>query len=111
MCDNTILKATTAIVDDNLVITLPNVGTLTNRDILRFVICAAIDKTNPLGTVSIVVNGTTFPLVTRIGNDVRTEQLFARKVYVVQLGAGTPNFTMLTCMPETTFVYPTYPAP
>lgn len=105
-----ILKGTPSIVDTNLVITLPNVSLLQNRDVLRFVICSTIDQTNPLGTVSIVINGTTFPLKTKLSNPVRTEQLRSRRVYTIQLGAATPNFTMLTCLPETSFVYPTYPA-
>lgn len=105
------LKGTPTIVGTNLVITLPNVDTLTNRDILSFVVCSAIDQTNPLGTVSIVINGTTFPLNTRIGNPVRINQLRGRRVYTIQLGAATPNFTMISCLPETTFTYPTYPPP
>lgn len=107
---NGILKGTATIASSNLVITLPDVKTLSNRDILRFVVCSTIDQTNPLGTVSIVVNGTTFPLLTKLANPVRTGQLRARRVYTVQLGAATPNFTMLTCLPDTTFVYPTYTA-
>lgn len=104
-----ILKGTPTIVGGNLVITLPDVDTLANRDILNFVVCATIDKTNPLGTVSITVNGTTFPLLTRLANNVRIDQMFSRRVYTIQLGAGTPNFTMVSCLPETAFVYPTYP--
>ena len=104
------LKGTPTIVETNLVITLPNVSVLSNRDILQFVVTSAIDQTNPLGTVSIDINGTIFPLKTRIGNDVRIDQMRARRVYTIQLGAGTPNFTMISCLPETAFVYPTYSA-
>lgn len=107
---NTILKGTATIAAGNLTITLPNVGTLSNRDVLRFVVCSTIDQTNPLGTVNIVINGTTFPLHTRLSNPVRTGQLRARRVYAIQLGAATPNFTMLTCLPESAYVYPTYTA-
>lgn len=106
-----IFKATTSVVSDNLVITLPNVNLLENQDIIRFVICNTIDTTtNPLGTVSIVMNGVTFPLKTKLGNDVRIEQLTCRKVYTIQFGAQTPEFAMLTCLPPTRFIYTTYPA-
>lgn len=106
-----ILRGTTAEVGGNLTITLPNVRTLINGDVLRFVIVNSIPTTNPLGTVSIIINGTTFPLKTKFGNDVRIEQLRARKLYSIGLGAETPNFTLLTCIPTSTFSFPTYPAP
>lgn len=105
-----ILRATAALDTTNLLITLPNVGTLMNGDVGKFVIINAIDYTNPLGTVSIAVNGTTFPLKTKFGNSVRTEQLRSRKVYTIGLGAETPNFTLLTCIPESSFSFPTYSA-
>lgn len=107
-----ILKASLAIVGENITLTLPNTKeALQNRDILRFCITSNVPETNPLGTVSIIVNGVTFPLVTILGNSVRTEQLRSRFVYTVQLGAQTPNFTMKTCLPETSFVYPVYAPP
>ena len=105
-----ILRGVASVVETNLVITLPDVGTLVNGDIGKFVIINAIDYTNPLGTVSITINGTTFPLVTKLGNNVRTEQLKTRKVYTVALGAETPNFTMLSCLPASSYSYPTYSA-
>ena len=108
----TILKATLATVGENITLTLPNTSeALENRDILRFCITTTIPQDNPLGTVSIIINGTTFPLTTILNNSVRIEQLKSRFVYTVQLGAETPNFTMKTCLPETSFVYPTYAAP
>ena len=107
---NRILRGTATYTGGNMTITLPNVSTLSNGDIVRFVLCSAVDYTNPLGTVSIVINGTTFPLKTKFGNDMRISQLRARKVYSIGLGAQTPNFTMLTCVPASTFVFPTYPA-
>lgn len=107
-----ILKATLAVVEGNITLTLPNTKeALTNRDCLKFYITSNIPTDNPLGTVSIIVNGVTFPLVTILGNSVRIEQLRSRYVYTVQLGAETPNFTMKTCLPETSFVYPAYEAP
>lgn len=107
-----ILKASLAVAGDNITLTLPDTEEpLTNREILRFYITARIPEDNPLGTVSIIINGTTFPLTTILGNSVRIEQLKSRFVYTVQLGAETPNFTMKTCLPETAFVYPAYAAP
>lgn len=107
-----ILKASLAADGANYTLTLPNTEeALENRDILRFCITARIPEDNPLGTVSIIINGTTFPLVTVLNNPVRAEQLRSRFVYTVQLGAETPNFTMKTCLPETSFVYPIYAAP
>lgn len=105
-----ILRGTAAISATNLVITLPSVGTLENGDIVRFFIANPIDYSNPLGTVSITMNGTTFPVKTRFGNDLRTQQLVARRVYTVGLGAQTPNFTILSTIPESTYNFPTYPA-
>lgn len=110
MCECNVLRGTAAIVDTNMVITLPNVGTLANGDVGKFVIINAIDLTNPLGTVSITINGTTFPLKNRLGNSIRIEQLRTRKVYTIALGAETPNFTLLTCVPESSYAYPTYSA-
>lgn len=104
-----ILRASLAVDGANITLTLPDTTeALTNRDVLRFYITANIPEDNPLGTVSVIINGTTFPLVTILGNSVRTEQLRSRFVYTIQLGAETPNFTMKTCLPETSFVYPTY---
>ena len=107
-----ILRASLAVDGANITLTLPNTEeALTNRDVLRFYITANIPEDNPLGTVSVIVNGTTFPLTTILGNSVRTEQLRSRFVYTIQLGAETPNFVMKTCLPETSFVYPAYAAP
>lgn len=107
-----ILRASLAVDGANITLTLPDTEeALTNRDTLRFYITSTIPTENPLGTVSIIVNGTTFPLTTILGNSVRTEQLRSRYVYTVQLGAETPNFVMKTCLPETSFVYPAYAAP
>jgi hypothetical protein len=107
-----ILKASLAVSGANITLTLPNTeDALNNRDILKFYITARIPEDNPLGTVSIIINGTTFPLVTILNNSVRTEQLRSRYVYTIQLGAETPSFTMKTCLPETSFVYPVYAAP
>ena len=107
-----ILKAALAVDGENITLTLPNTTeALENRDTLRFYITARVPDDNPLGTVSVIVNGVTFPLNTILGNAVRTEQLRSRFVYTIQLGAETPNFTMKTCLPETSFVYPSYAAP
>lgn len=107
-----ILRAALAVDGANITLTLPDTEEpLTNRDVLRFYITANIPEDNPLGTVSVIVNGTTFPLTTILGNSVRTEQLRSRFVYTIQLGAETPNFAMKTCLPETSFVYPAYAAP
>lgn len=105
-----IRRAALAEVGANITLTLPDTDdALENRDTLKFYITSNIPETNPLGTVSIIINGTTFPLVTILNNSVRVEQLRSRYVYTIQLGAETPNFTMKTCLPETSFVYPTYP--
>jgi hypothetical protein len=109
-CKCNVLRGTAAVAATNLTITLPNVDTLMNGDVGKFVIINAIDYTNPLGTVSIIINGTTFPLKTRFGNNARIEQLRSRKVYTIGLGAETPNFTLLTCIPESSFSFPTYSA-
>lgn len=106
-----ILRAALAVDGANITLTLPDTDTaLENRDILKFYITTNPPEDNPLGTVSIIINGTTFPLVTILNNSVRIDQLKSRFVYTIQLGAETPNFTMKTCLPETAFVYPTYEA-
>ena len=105
-----ILRGVAEVTGGNMTITLPNVGTLVNGDIGKFVIVNGIDYTNPLGTVSVVINGTTFPLKTKYSNNVRIEQLKSRKVYTIALGAETPNFTVLNCLPASTFAFPTYSA-
>lgn len=108
-CPN-IVRASAALDGVNLVITLPNTGIIMNGDILRFCIINTIDDTNPTGTVSVSVNGTSFALKTKFGNDLRIDQLTNRKVYTVGVGAQTPTMTMLTCIPETSFSFPTYSA-
>lgn len=85
--------------------------TITNGEIIKFCIIQSIDYTNPLDTVSISINGTTFPVLDKHGNSVRISQIRTRKVYVVAIGAQTPNVIMLTCIPCSTFTYPTYSAP
>lgn len=109
--ENTVYRGTASIVATNLQITLPNVSTLTNGDIVHFVITTPIDYSNPLGTVSIVMNGQTILVKTRFNNDLRTSQVRTRRVYTVGFGAQTPTFTMLTCVPESTYNFPTYPEP
>ena len=107
-----ILKATLAVVDTNITLTLPNTTEpLKNRDCLRFYITATIPEDNPLGAVAIIINGIEAPLVTVLGNNVRIEQLRNRFVYSVQFGAQTPVFVMKTCLPDTSYVYPAYAAP
>lgn len=96
---------------NNLVVTLPNVFMLRNGDTLKFVITSTVPMTNPLGTVSIVINGQTIPLKTRFGNNVRAQQMMARKLYTIGFGAETPSFTMVTCLPVSSFAYTTIPAP
>lgn len=104
-----IRKATLAEVDNNITLTLPNTDSaLENRDTIKFYIPTTIPSTNPLGTVSIIINGTTFPLLTILSNSVRIEQLRSRVVYCIQLGAETPAFVMKSCLSESSFVYPTY---
>lgn len=111
-CYESVLRGTPSLDgSDNLVITLPNVFMLRNGDILKFVITDTVPQTNPMGTVSIVINGITVPLKSRFGNDIRTQQLCKRKLYTVGFGAETPTFTMLTCLPVSSFKFPTYPAP
>lgn len=111
-CECEVLKSTaTTISSNNLIITLPNISTINNGDIIKFCIIQPIDYTNPLGTASITINGTTFPILDKYGNSVRTSQLKTRKVYVVAVGAQTPNVIMLTCIPCSTFTYPTYSTP
>lgn len=106
-----IRRAVLAVVGNNITLTLPDTDeALENRDILKFYIVGDLPTTNPLGTVSIIVNGTTFPLTTILNNAVRIEQLRTRFVYSIQLGAETPTFVMKNCLPETSFVYPTYAA-
>lgn len=107
-----ILRAALAVDGANITLTLPDTTcALENRDVLRFYITTNPPEDNPLGTVSIIINGTTFPLRTILGNSVRIDQLRSRFVYTIQLGAETPVFVMKTCLPETAFVYPVYPAP
>lgn len=110
-CYQSVLRGVPSLDEDNnLVITLPNVFMLTNGDTLKFVITSTVPTTNPLGTVSVVINGTTIPLKTRFGNNVRAEQLMARKLYTIGFGAETPSFTMVTCIPVSSFAYTTIPA-
>ena len=111
-CECKVLKSTAVTTTGgDLVITLPNVSTIRNGEIIKFCITQSIDYTNPLGTVSVSINGTTFPILDKYGNSVRISQIRTRKVYVVAVGAQTPNMIMLTCIPCSTFSYPTYTAP
>ena len=107
---NKVVRATAAFVAPNLTITLPDRGTIINGDVISFCIINAIDQTNPVGTVSVIVNGTTFALKTRFGNDLRIDQLKSRKIYTVGVGAQTPTMTMLSCVPDSSFSFPTYSA-
>lgn len=95
----------------NLTITLPNVGVIRNGTLLRFVVAQTIDYTNPLGTVSVSINGTTFTLIDKYGNSIRISQIRTRRPYVVAVGAQTPTAIMLTCVPCPDYTYPTYPTP
>lgn len=107
-----VLKGTAALnAGNNLVITLPNISTITNGQIIRFCITNAFDKTtNPLGTVSVSINGTDFALLTKFGNNVRIDQLCSRRPYTVGVGAQTPSMTVLNCLPISGFAFPTYTA-
>lgn len=108
-CYESVLRGNAALDDDNnLTITLPNTVTLHNGDTIRFVITNTVPTTNPLGTASLVVNGTTMSLKTRFGNNVRAEQFMARKLYTVGLGAEGPTMVVLTCLPLSTYSFPSY---
>lgn len=108
-CYESVLRGTAALDGDkNLTITLPNTAILHNGDTFRFVITNTVPTTNPLGTTNVVINGTTMPLKTRFGNNVRAEQLVARKLYTVGLGAEGPTLTVVTCLPLSTYAFPNY---
>ncbi|MEG2403760.1 MAG: hypothetical protein RSC01_02480 [Oscillospiraceae bacterium] len=83
--------------------------TLVNGSVLKVIICQAIPMTTPLGTVSFTVNGVTFPVVTKYANSLRNDQIQTRRVYTVALGAEKPTLNMLTCIPKSGYVFPTYP--
>lgn len=109
-CNERVLRSTSvAVTGGNLTITLPNIPVLANGMVIKFCISQSIDYSNPLGTVSIVMNGTTIALKDKLGNPVRISQLRTRKVYVVAFGALEPDFIMLTGIPCSTFQYTIYP--
>lgn len=105
-----VVRATASVSGANLILTLPDMDTIINGDIIHFCIINAVDQTNPTGTVTVAVNGASFTLLSRYGNDLRIDQLKSRKIYTVGVGAQTPTMVMLSCVPETTFSFPTYSA-
>lgn len=108
-CYESVLRGTVELDEENnLVVNLPNVAPLHNGDTFRFVIVNTVPTTNPLGTVAAKINGTTMPLKTRFGNSVRIDQVMARKLYTVGLGAETPSLTVLTCLPVSSYEFATF---
>lgn len=67
----------------------------------------------PSDTVSIVIssNGlfTEYPLYTRCGNRVHSDQLKARKVYHIRAVTDIPGFVVTDCLCKTAFTFPTIP--
>lgn len=108
-----VLRGTAALATTNLQITLPDsTYALRNGDLLKFAITNAI----PAGVantapVVISVNGTTFALKDRLSNNIVASQLRSRWVYTMRLGAETPTFTLLTCVPDSGISYPTFEPP
>lgn len=102
------LRATPTIEGGNLILTLPSIGSLSNGDVLKFVICQSIDYSNPLGTVSLRFGTSTtdYPLLTKFSNDARIDQMRSRTVYAVGFGSQAEVFTVLTPLPCTAFPYP-----
>lgn len=105
-----LISTAATITGGNLTITLPNVGVIRNGSLLRFVVAQTIDYSTPLGSVTISINGTTFTLIDKYGNDIRISQLRTRRPYVVAIGAQTPTAIMLSCVPNSAYAYPTYAA-
>lgn len=100
--------------DNNLHILLPQISQLINGDQVRFVITQSIPRTNPTGTVYLYTNvndSNGVIVLTRYANDLRIDQIRSRRVYTVGFGAQTPSFTMLSCVPKTSFEYDPYPNP
>ena len=111
-CKRSIVRSTAVTLSGNtLTITLPDVNTIINGDIIRFVILQTIPTTTPFATVYVKINNETIPVLTRFGNSVMADQLRTRRVYAIGIGTQYPNSVMLTCIPKSGYSFPTIVTP
>lgn len=101
-CIPMIKPVSVALSGTTLQITLPALSLLNGKK-WHLVICQSLPQGTEIGSVEFIVNGTTYPGVNGIGNELKTDMLKARKRFTIIYGWDVPHFMVCgTC--ESAFV-------
>lgn len=102
-CDRFLKSSSITVGATSVVITVESNATLNNLD--RF--CLLLTQNLPVGSntlpVEITISSTTYPMYTRSGNLLRADQLRCRKLYPVIFGTDPNHFSLVNCVPNTTY--------
>lgn len=114
-CSGIFYKSTNvAVVGSNLVVTLNKTTVPRNLERVFFVICQNIPViTGTQLPVVLSINGVNYPLLTKHGNRVMSDQIVSHKIYNAIFGNNPNHFSLLNnCWLRCTrFVAPTVTAP
>ena len=105
LCSRLVFVDTVAFTDGNLVLTLPDTTSYDDGNRYCFVITTTLPDTTLLNApvVAVVGTGTTqFPVLTRCGTQVVSQQLSVRRRYPVRINttATTGTVTILSNLPD-----------
>ena len=112
-CQRPLFSASTTISGGKLVVNLPATN-LCNKECLDFVITQTIPTTTPIPVViTLGSSETQYPLMTRYGNYVYSDQIRNRKVYIFRYMSDSKLFFNAGCnnLKCTSFDYPVLPIP
>lgn len=96
-CIPTVKSQAVAVVGSALQITLPDNLTTRNCKEWKLLICQCIPDSADTLAVQFVVNGTAYPVLSRIGNTLRGDMIRSRTCYRIAYGWDSPHFIILSC--------------
>lgn len=107
-----ILRSTSIVYNSTtkqVIATFPNTSTLKDGDCLKIVFAQSMPSVAPVNAQLVIkINGSTFPLICRLGEYVMAMQLHKRCLYHVRLASSVPQFMLLECLKPLDVSYPTY---
>lgn len=86
--------------NQTLTLTIP-ATTFRENECFKLIICQTIPATAGTAKVNIVSGSTTIPVLNRIGNSMRADQLRCRKCYLAVYGSDTAHVLIKNHVPET----------
>lgn len=76
----------------------------------RLILCTNLPSMTTIVPVTLQINGTQYPVLDKIGNNLMSDQLHTRKCYNLVIGTNPVHFMVLDCIPKSAF-YPVEEAP